>query len=665
MSNYNEYNYKVGDYLLIYTQEYKSNRYIGQIQSINKDNTKAELSVFIFIEDTKDGSTHSRSYAEVFRTDKSCLYAFSGDEIVVELVSLGEFIQRKYIDKEVFKNALFFSQQSYNINDNTFDPEIERICYCQQFFNPDNPFKICKCGSFFHPKCFMDADTNKCWFRGCTMDCTKFFSNDELSDKKKELLLKPNSPMRANRKENTIHSRKNSEIDKKKERDNNEPLSLEEIAQIERPKNKKNNKEQESTVNLGRNNNNMKIDSFIKKEKDYTNNNNNNQRQERPAIFSTINTSSGSNNIKPERVTIDLSGNNNRNINKFSFTSPKSPLKLFEVSNEGPKISVKTEEEIERQRENEKKRVSKARENGRNIIFENILKGIKRLQKDKSYLKQLELTPHNQEKLQLIEENDKEKIEIEYKNIANDIENNLFNNSNQKLISAYYDFLQEFASLKNDAVDILYKIILGLITPEQVSKFKGEDFLSEEKKKQKEEIKKKEFQKMIIEKNEIKVISNKGRMLSEVQDIIGVEKISNNQMQMEIDNQISLRNEEKPYLPNGKKNPRYPYYNKLKNLSEKFPEICENEIKFMVDMQEPDEGDIRNKLNGFIQGSLCLEEQEEFFSYRNIKLKNRAEENYLKKVKEDGIVNKEKVGKKKEEALDDYMKEMAFDMKFY
>lgn len=141
---------------------------------------------------------------------------------------------------------------------------------------------------------------------------------------------------------------------------------------------------------------------------------------------------------------------------------------------------------------------------------------------------------------------------------------------------------------------------------------------------------------------EVKAISNKGRMLTEIQDNIEVNKNINFNM----DTQISLNVEEKQFLPNGKINPRYEYYRKLQLMHDKYPSLSENDIKFMVESKEPTEDDIQNKLNSIIQENLNWKDIEELFTFRKQRLTKKAEKYYKKE--NDGMdkgLLKEKVQK--------------------
>ena len=102
---------------------------------------------------------------------------------------------------------------------------------------------------------------------------------------------------------------------------------------------------------------------------------------------------------------------------------------------------------------------------------------------------------------------------------------NLYKNCGEKTGSAYFSFLQEFALLMKNSKNLLFRIILGEITPEEISKFTTYDFLPEEKRKEIEKLKNKEIQKMKFDgPMTFMAISNKGRMLTEIQDNIEINK---------------------------------------------------------------------------------------------------------------------------------------------
>ena len=110
-------------------------------------------------------------------------------------------------------------------------------------------------------------------------------------------------------------------------------------------------------------------------------------------------------------------------------------------------------------------------------------------------------------------------------------------------------------------------------------------------------------------------------MLTEIQKYHDVNKVGNYSGIEIQNNPIRLSVVEKEILDDGKKNPRFEYYQKLKNMSEKYPNLSENNLKLLIDLKEPDENYIQNKLNSAIQNALDLEEQHKFFEFRNSELR--------------------------------------------
>ena len=142
----------------------------------------------------------------------------------------------------------------------------------------------------------------------------------------------------------------------------------------------------------------------------------------------------------------------------------------------------------------------------------------------------------------------------------------------------------------------------------------------------------------------IMAISNKGRMLTEIQDIIDVNK------NFGLDTQINMNVEENPHFSE--------YYEKLKIMKEKYPNMAENDVKFLVEAKEPDEDEIQSRLNSIIQETLDLEEQKELFMIRKHILQKKAERHFKKL--NDGN-DKKLLGKK----VQDYIKRISFDIKPY
>jgi len=327
---------------------------------------------------------------------------------------------------------------------------------------------------------------------------------------------------------------------------------------------------------------------------------------------------------------------------------------IFEKKNiNGSQTLIKV---LRNYQEEAKKRIEAERERTRKIIYENLINGIKILQKNTKILDDFEKEkPNLKENISLIIESNNILIETHYKEISKSIENNLFDNCDKKVNSTYFAFLQEFALLIKNSQQLLFRVILGDLTAEEIGKFKGDDFLPEDKRKEKEELKQKEIQKMKFEgPMTIQAISNKGRMLTEIQDIIDVNKNINYNM----DTPIGMDIEEQQYFPDDKNNPNYEYRQKIKLMQEKFPNLKENDIKFMVEYKDPNEDDIQNKLNSIIQENLDLDDMKELFNYRRKQLMKKAEK-YYKNGKD--AFNKVLL----EKNVEKYIQDNSFALKFH
>lgn len=618
-------NYHIDDYYLIYDPSYNAEKFIGRVNSIGQ-NGIVTLNIYIFPEDTNEGRKQHMSYYEIFLTKNEMSYQLSGNETQVNVTDLPNFIKRKYIQKEDLSiRQLYFYRQQY-LENGQFEPSLEKICYCKQYFNPDIIFKTCNCGSIFHPICFMRSETNKCWNTKCNIDCSIFFSPEEMFDKKKKAVNHSQTPTaipsNQSEKRSVVMSEeffvKENEKNGLKYKNNNgininEKEKYESIESVKKSKKKKNDR-------------NATIEMIFEK-----------ARVNAPEKEREIK-------IKQEPF-INLGVKVEKNVG--------SPIKvsgrIFDTTiyekkpGGGYQVQIKSEPNII---EDIKKRIESDREKARKIIFENLINGIKYLQKNNKILDDLENEkPSLKEKITLIKNNNLALIENDYKELGNTIEKNLFYNCEQKTQGSYFfPFLQEFALLMKNSKNILFKVILGELSAQEISSFKGDDFLPEEKRKEKEELKKKEIQRIkFTGPMKIMAISNKGRMLTEIQDIIDVNK-----------NFV-----EAPINMNVEENPRYSeYYQKLKIMKEKYPNMAENDVKFLVEAREPDEEEIQNRLNSIIQETLDLEEQKDLFTVRK-KILERKAEKYLKKCKDKN--DKQFLGKK----VNDYIQRISFDIKHY
>ena len=616
--------YHKDDFYLIFDPTYKAEKYIGKVFTISPDGL-ATLNIYIFPEDTLEGRKAYMSYYEIFLTKDEMTHQFNGTETQVNVTDLKSYIERKFVQKEdISIRQLYFQRQIY-LENGRLEPGLERVCYCQQFFNPDYIFKTCNCGCFFHPICFMKSDTNKCWNQKCNIDCSVFFSPEEMLDKKRKINhLQINSPTPSNlvQKPSIIMTDKFFEMRNKanNSRQNISNFKVEEISKFDTgeiiKKTKKRDNEMNGTIDIYLNKSTANVQEREKEIK-----------------------------IKPEPF-INLGIKKEKNV-----VSPVKLSKIFDTTiyekkpGGGYQVQIKSEvntlEEL-------KKRTETEREKARKIIYENLLNGIKYLQKNDPILDNLEKNnPKFKQTISLIKENNLINIELHFRELANSIENNLFNNCGQKTQGSYFfTFLQEFALLIKNSKNILFRVILGDLTAEEISKFKEEDFLPEEKRREKEELKKKEIKKIqFTGPNKVYVVSNKGRMLTEIQDNIEINK--NN---IGLENQINMNVVETPKFSE--------YYEKLKNMKDKYPNMSENEVKFLVEAKEPDGEEIGNKLNTIIQKTLDLEEQRELLISREKILKKKAEKHF-KKIKDK---TDENLLRKKTQ---DYIKRISFDIKAY
>ena len=567
------------------------------------------------------------SQYEIFLTNYEIIYKFTGEESQVSVTDLPNYIKRKYIQKENLSSPKLYFQRQIYLENGQFVPSLQKICYCQKYFNPDNKFKICCCGNYFHPMCFIRGQTNICWNKNCSFDCSVYFSSDITFDNKNKLsqsVLESQGSNSLTKKsvvmnESIFLNNKLNETNYTNEPDSDEINSSEVI--------KKGKQElQVSSITT--------IEQFLSKihleDKERKN------KQD-----SSINSG-----FKTEKK---LNGNNTTKL--FETT-------VFEKKNiNGNQTLIKV---LRNYQEEAKKRIEAEREKTKKIIYENLINGIKLLQNNTKIMDDFEKEkPNLKDKISLIRESNTNSIETHYKELSKSIENNLFENCDKKVNPTYFAFLQEFALLIKNSQQLLFRVILGDLTSEEISKFKCDDFLPEEKRKEKEELKQKEIQKMKFEgPMKIQAISNKGRMLTEIQDIIEVNKNTNYNINYNMDTPMGMDIEEQQYLPDGKNNPKYEYRQKMKLMQEKFPNLSENDIKFMLDHKAPNEDDIQNKLNSIIQENLGLEEIKELFTFRRQQLLKKAEKS-IKKGKD--IVNKVFL----EKNMDKYIQDNSFALKFY
>ena len=118
--------YSKDDFYLIKNSTFKKGEFIGKVKTI--ETSCANLSVFIFPEDTKDGRKEYMSTYEVFYTKNEIKYTFTGNEKKVFVLDFEEYIKKKYILKEKFtEDNIYFKRQNYDEKSNSFYPYFKRL----------------------------------------------------------------------------------------------------------------------------------------------------------------------------------------------------------------------------------------------------------------------------------------------------------------------------------------------------------------------------------------------------------------------------------------------------------------------------------------------------------------------------------------------------------
>ena len=205
-------------------------------------------------------------------------------------------------------------------------------------------------------------------------------------------------------------------------------------------------------------------------------------------------------------------------------------------------------------------------------------------------------------------------ILLKLKQLSEKIVDNLYKLYSKKP-SSFYNYLQDFNKCKKNAIDLIIKIILEEYSPEEISQFTEYDFLSDEQKKEKEEKKKKEISKMSFkdDNNDVKLIINKGRMLSE-KEIYNEGKNDDNLFTSNENNSEEVFESDKIKA----------YKEKIKEKQKQFPNLSINEIKMLIGLKEIDSKYLDDKLNKLIQDNFDIEEQDYFFEKRKMILEKEA-----------------------------------------
>ena len=154
----------------------------------------------------------------------------------------------------------------------------------------------------------------------------------------------------------------------------------------------------------------------------------------------------------------------------------------------------------------------------------------------------------------------------------------------------------------------------------------------------------------------IRATQVKGRMLSEIQDNIEINK-PNYIMDMMLNLNTESTSSE--------------YYQKIKKMKEEYPSFSDNDIKFLVEAKDPSRDEVENKLNSLIHKTLNEEEQKVLFEFRKNQLMRKAER-FFKKKKDGKNGNNINLKNGKNSFLgkkflnsQDYIKHISLDIKPY
>ena len=253
------------------------------------------------------------------------------------------------------------------------------------------------------------------------------------------------------------------------------------------------------------------------------------------------------------------------------------------------------------------------REKGQSIIYKVLFEGYNIIENNHSFKRQYELS------------DSKNKItNTNLSSFSKQIEENLFylykSNPN-----SYKNYLQEFNKLKKDSQGLLLKIISGHYTARDISNFQGDDFLSDEKKKEKEQHKISVIEKMKIkhEDDKIQFSLTKGNLLS-VSEVF----IENNNENENINLNLTRLNSS----------------DILSEKQKQFPNLKPQEIKHLIELEKPNKGNIKYRIEQMIKQNLDINTINYFMDKRKRVITKKARNLLIQKMKkENSEINKENI----------------------
>ena len=426
--------YNEGDFVLIEEAQYIAKKFIGEIQS-NLKNNSYRLYVYIFPEDTIEGRQPYMSSQEVFFTPSQMVYNLSGNKKVeqkVEVLTLEEYVDKKYINAEKLECPLYFFRQTYLIERNRFEPEnLPSICYCQEIFNPDIPFKKCLCGTYFHPDCLLQINTSKCWADNCDFDCNLLLSEEERFQKKRIIS--------GEIKEGNINF---AELEKDYKDYNDEKERLQRI-------------QEGNLINI--HNRIRDSDSDSDNDNDYDSDSDSDNDND-----NDYNSDSDSDSYRKKKY------NNKRNKNKNNKMDIDNEERKEQLDKDDEIDIIENEERNELLKELEKDCIM--RENGRILILDIFKRCLVMIKNDLSLLEDYK----NCEKKDIyreIKNRNFTKVKKHLNKLTLNVESILYDLYKKTGdYSIYFNFIKKNKDINLNNIDFLIKLILDIITPEEIIK---------------------------------------------------------------------------------------------------------------------------------------------------------------------------------------------------
>ena len=332
---------------------------------------------------------------------------------------------------------------------------------------------------------------------------------------------------------------------------------------------------------------------------------------------------------KHEDDIVNISRDNSLNLSKKS-TSMITVQSKSDKNEQSLNLTKKSKSSIIYENAN-KTQENINREKCQSLIYKVLEEGYNLIQNDPAF------------KIKYDQSNSQNKITKLNLNIfSQQIENNLFllYKSNPSL---YKNYLQEFNKIKKHSQDLLFKIILGNYTPEQISNFKGDDFLSEEKKKEKENQKMAQIESMKFknENNDIKATMSKGNLLTEKEVFIETNNYENENINLNLKRNNSSE--------------------KILEKQKQFPHLQSNDIKHLISLETPSQQNVKQRLEQMIKQHLDINSINYFKEKRNNMLIRRAKFALNQEMKKNN--NKENIKNIPEYAkkIKDYIDKISFN----